>query len=149
MTNQEAFEKSVRHVMAQTERCTRGTTKPGVCAYAGPNETACGVGVLLKRETAELLDETFGDFNWPAIVRCASYELAAPARKVVAEKAVAELSGVNESLLGKLQLIHDRAPARDERARYHMLRQYRSLAREFMLDMPTIDNDPEEPEDER
>jgi hypothetical protein len=145
MTNQEAFDKSVAHVLSQEERCERA----GYCAYAGEREgQACGVGVLLKRETGQKLDETFNEYNWTAIVNTSKRTNEDSGRRAVAQAAVDELEGVDPSLLERLQVVHDSHASRGLGSKWRMYDAYVSLASRFGLKMSHPKPDEPRPSDD-
>lgn len=149
MTNQEAFEKSYRHVMSQPKRCeslnARGMTS---CSYAAPDGCSCGVGCLLPREIAERAEGKLGGHNWRAIDRWSRGEYYA--NDLVAEdaraektlecaKAVAPLAGVSVDLLSQLQSIHDQTLGRTTAEDRHFLNDcFERLAANLRLKMPEL-----------
>jgi hypothetical protein len=85
VTNQEAFDKVVRHLLTQIER---SVGPDGRCLYRGPRGLRCAVGCLIPE------DQYLWDFE--------GYDSDHVAQRVPA------LSGVSIFLLTALQRVHDR-----------------------------------------
>lgn len=83
MTNQEAFDIVVKHLLSQGER---SLTPGGLCAYRGKNGLKCAVGILIPdNEYSPELEGSLSSVRY----KCSS------------------LKSVDFDFLGKLQNIHD------------------------------------------
>ena len=95
MNNREAIEKSKAHMLQQERVAGDGDS----CQYWDEYGNTCGVGCLLKPETAQNL-EKFCPGKWKRVANNAPVNKAAGA-------AVKELEDVSFELLCDLQRIHD------------------------------------------
>lgn len=144
MDNQEAFDRSVRHVMRQTIGAGNVVAidhpKPAIeCSYHiiqdGVTNT-CGIGCLVDEPLQVQLEAEFHNRNVGAILREASRELAYHAGlpgvlppSSVAVRFAAELAGVSDLLLSDLQGAHDSTLERGEYAKEQLWEKFKSLAR--------------------
>lgn len=60
-TPQEIFDFAYKGIIKQGVPSISG---PRLCKYAGPNGTACAIGLMVDRETAETWDEIQGTINY-------------------------------------------------------------------------------------
>ena len=114
MTNQEAFEKSVRHVMSQTRQCGDSNT----CFYSRGQE-ACAIGILLPPDVRASMPSNAG--------------VDSPSVKGVVKQ---HLAGVDGSLLQALQDTHDQVDNRELEDRRELFDRFQVIADDFDLRMP-------------
>ena len=114
MTNQEAFEKSVRHVMSQTRQCGDSET----CFYSRGQE-ACAIGILLPPDVRKSMPSNTG-INSPSL------------RGVVNT----HLAGVDIELLGRLQDAHDEVADREPEDLRELFDRFRLIGYAAGLRMP-------------
>lgn len=97
MTNQEVFDKAVKHLLTQKKKSTKGPDS-SICRYRGHNGLKCAVGGLIpdalyqkNMESLSVQGLFFGN-DYPEIQSL--------------------FEGVNMNLLKQLQRIHDLNPVR-------------------------------------
>jgi len=89
VTNQEAFNKVVKHLLAQMKQSSKGDN----CLYRGPNGTKCAIGCLIPDELYDPKMENTIAFNI----------------KHFNNKMLMLFNGIDIDLLEALQEVHDQS----------------------------------------
>ncbi len=114
MTNQEAFEKSVRHVMSQKRQCGDDRS----CFYSR-GEEACAIGILLPPDVRASMPPNTG--------------VDSPSVQGVVKQ---HLAGVAIELLRALQATHDQVDSRELKDHRELFDRFQAIADDFDLRMP-------------
>jgi hypothetical protein len=114
MTNQEAFDRVVRHLLKQGRKAA---DSDGVCRYRGPDGTSCAVGCLIP-------DEEYSPLMEGKAVDSASMRQRMPP----------SLVDLNERLLLSLQRVHD------QKSPGNWLGELERVAEQFGLTMPEVES---------
>lgn len=120
MTNQEALDKVVAHLMSQTEICKIGRR----CQYTDGKGNHCAVGALLPEEVCSGIAG-----SWCTLIGDAA----------IIDAALTHLADVDDFLLLDLQGVHDcprgfLGGARDHDAKIEMLIELKEIAARYWLD---------------
>lgn len=141
MTNQEAFNKAVKHLFEQGHRAgvardSEYRYDPFSCHYDGPSGR-CAVGGILSEETIAAIhaydkaQEAGPEDAW------ALNFLDVDTLKYDLPEAAAELAGVSDELLAELQGVHDnRASWTEDGLSERGKSELREIAVTFDLDLP-------------
>lgn len=111
MNNQEAFERSARHLAAQAARAQDVTTK--ACMYRAPHGLKCAIGALIP----DAIYTPEFDGNGPIFADGWHVVTLINRHPIIKEL----FSGVDPALLSALQDLHDQLPPSDWEDAFHKL----------------------------